>query len=146
MTVDEQTRHDFDRLAAYVRDLADMMGLRDWIVNFSQRDADDQEEQESCASQFVPYGTQRVNLEISPKWQEWEPEDLRVTLVHELVHCHTVRMMWSVNIAAHELAKDETLGNIITQGFNTDQECAVEAIATAWANCLPLFGEGDVDE
>lgn len=131
----------FDDLAQYTRELANLMGLRDWTVNLEQRPEDDEEDEESCASQFVPFGTQRVNVSISSKWPEWSEDDLRATIVHELIHCHTARMMWSVNIFAHQLSESEAIENLVRDGFLADQECAVESIATAWANALPTVSD-----
>lgn len=126
----------FSDLAAYTRELADLVGLRDWTVNLEIRDVESEEE--FSGKQFVPWGAQRVDITLSPKWDTWSAEDLRVTLVHELVHCHLVRMMWSWNGALLDLAKDKHLRKALDRDFHTNHEMATETIATAWARALPL--------
>lgn len=128
----------FSDLATYTRELANLIGLRDWTVNLEVREHDDGE---TCATQEVAWGTQRVRISISPEWRMWKADDLRATLVHELVHCHMVRMMWTWNGAIRDLAKYKPLRKALDRAYHTDHEVATEAIATAWAELLPLPGE-----
>jgi len=115
----------------YVRLLAYRMGLGDWRITLDK---------------MLPTGTPSLKFTSPMGRSEPEsncpassrtcPKGQRQTLVHELVHCHLERVRLSslnwtgpLGKKATQMAVDEVHDHI---------EFAVDAIATAWAETLPL--------
>ena len=124
---------DRDELGAYIREMADIMGLRDWHLNL-RHDPPDREE---CAADIdVVYGRRAAAIRIQTGWEHWKPEDLRSTVAHELIHCH---LNPSRNVLDNmEQAIGQMLHNTAYNALTDYIEYATDAIATAWAEFLPL--------
>ena len=130
---------DRNELGRYVRELADVMGLRDWTITVAG-DAPDGDphdaESEIGADCTVTYGRKSAIIRLADGWESWEATDVRYVVVHELVHCHTIPMQWAVNnIAAHVTP---AMFDMLTSAHTDFHELAVDGIATAWAAMLPL--------
>lgn len=124
---------DRSKLGEYVRSLADVMGLRDWHINL-MHDPPDDPEHAACVD--VRYGRRVVNVHFHPSWAQNEPETLRSTCVHELLHCHLKPTEWAINNASGALGM---VGFTILHGSYMDAlEVAIDSMATAWAETLPL--------
>lgn len=124
---------DRDELGKYMRELADLMGLRDWTVNVLDEAPDDDHH---AADVEVRYGRRWANVRLASDWASERPESLRATCVHELLHCHLKPTEWALNNAQLPLG---TLAFGILEGaYNDALEVAVDAIATSWAETLPL--------
>jgi hypothetical protein len=124
---------DRDQLRTYLRELADLVGLRDWTINVLETPPSNPEH---AASIDVRYGRKYVNIDFLPEWASWPAEDLRQTCVHELLHCHINHVRWPINNI------QELVGHAIYTPLYesvTDYiEYAVDAIASEWAKTLPL--------
>jgi hypothetical protein len=75
----------YEPLARYVRVLADLLGLRDWEIVVATDFCDE----DNLAETECTYGQRHAVLRFNKKWAEWSKEDLRSTVVHELLHVHT---------------------------------------------------------
>lgn len=123
---------DRDELVRYVREMADMMGLRDWMVGI----ADDPPPDDANAQVDVPFGRRCAMIRFSSAWSNRDPEELRQTVAHELVHCH----IWSLEQRICDIASlvGSDTRNLAENVYRETMELAVDAIATAWAETLPL--------
>ncbi len=119
-------------LNRYVGQLADLMGLSEWRLRLGDDDAD----QGNGADVSVIYGMQSATIRFDPEWPDWEPEQLRHYTAHELIHCHTERIDWAVQNIKDGLGH---IGwNIFSLSFKDAEEQAIDNIAWAWAQTLPL--------
>lgn len=125
---------DADRLSAYLRTIADLCGLRDWVFEvFVLPGRDLAEHAGTCA---VFYGRQRARIEIAEDWPHWTPRGLRQTVVHELIHCHIQQITTVFDHVRSQLADQVSTMSEMT--YRVAMEHAVDGIATAWAETLPL--------
>lgn len=124
---------DRNALGQYVRDLADMMGLRDWHLLLLNEPTDNPEH---AADIDVVYGRRAACIRFHADWAQADPSELRCTVVHELVHCHLNPMrnvLDNIENAVGKMVYDPTY-NALTDYI----EYATDAISTAWAESLPL--------
>jgi hypothetical protein len=88
---------DRDRIEPYLRELADLVGLRDWRILVSD---DPPEHPEHAACIDVRYGLKVAVVSFHPQWAESEPEQFRNTCCHELLHAHVNHVRWPLNNVA----------------------------------------------
>lgn len=124
---------DRQQLGEYLRELADRMGLRDWTINL-MHDTPDNPQHAACIE--VRYGRKVANISFEEHWAGNDPETLRATCVHELLHCHINQVRHPVdNIQS---AIGQTLYATTYDALTDYIEHATDAIATEWARTLPL--------
>jgi hypothetical protein len=119
--------------------MADQMGLRDWTICVSGDEVDGEPhdaESEIGADCTVTYGRKNANIRFSNDWSNWEPADLRYVVVHELVHCHTIPIEWALNHIQTHLSF--AMMQMVRDAHTDFHELAVDGIAGAWAETLPL--------
>lgn len=124
---------DRGELGRYVRHLADLMGLRDWYLRLGDEAPEDEDWDGQC---HVVYGRKVATISFRGGWEAWEPERLRWVAAHELIHCHVEPTRWSINNFKHAVGGD--MYNVIYDAFTDDIEVAVDGMAQAWAEFLPL--------
>lgn len=126
-----------DRLGTYVREVADLMGLRDWTFELPPYPPEptDHEGHRALASTEVAYGRRVATICIADDWAEWRPSKLRSTVVHELLHCHFAVVQWQTDLIEQHLSRAEWA--IYANGARTAMELHVDAVAMAWAETLP---------
>ena len=135
------TKRDHKELRRYVRAVADLMELRDWTVQVdvgrpnSPDHADGLEWGASCAPVT---GRKFATLTFGPQLRHVLVEELRQTVVHELVHCHTFGMWDSVR---HDLLVPlgQQTYDVFIAGFERQMENGVDALADAIAPRMPLI-------
>lgn len=133
---------DRDKLRVYIRQLADAMGLRDWVITVGDEPMPDSATVD--ADIFCAYGQRWARVRLATGWETWPPEKLRATVVHECIHPHlnsitsTVDNVQSLIGEAVYRPLHNTLVDII--------EYATDGIAVAWAEFLPLPVEGEAKE
>jgi hypothetical protein len=112
----------------YVRQLADMMGLKDWVIEI---DDDPPFNAGAIATARICEGRKNLILDLSSSFLEKEDDRpyQRHTIVHELVHCHLGQMN---EVLRQMLDADQFAIHRINMEFTTD------GIAEAWAARLPL--------
>lgn len=128
-------------LADYVRSLADRMLLRDWTIFVSshpdEKPDDEGIDDPRCATFAGTYGRRSAKIWVNPEWAaEATPEELRQTLVHEVIHAHVHPTHEFVAMIAtmHPKRTAEVLLGI----FNVQQEYAIDALADVIAPFMPL--------
>lgn len=135
---------DRDKLGEYIRDMANLTGLQDWSFKLASetppRDDDDpepyRENSERAACIHIVYGRKFAIVYIAEDWADWTLDDLRQTVVHELMHCHLQGMRWALN-NVQSLVPAMTM-TVVDGAFRDMCELATDGIATAWATTLPL--------
>lgn len=122
-----------DDLTRYVRLVADLFGLRDWQIIISPEHCDE----DTLADTETTYGQRIARLRFNEKWAEWEADDLRSTVVHELLHVHTEptsELLADITSAI----LDEKAATAATTAVAYSMERAVDQIAVAIAPYFPL--------
>lgn len=123
---------DRHALGDYMREIANLMGLRDWYLFLSSNDPEDDDAMACCE---VAYGQKSATLCFHHSWPAWSMDELKATVVHELLHCHTEPMRWAVNNARDPLGF--MLFGVVEGAFIDALEVAVDGVARAWAEHLP---------
>lgn len=124
---------DRHELGEYIRDLADLMGLRDWYISMKQGDPEDQIHGAECD---VRYGQKCAEIAFRSDWVEWDADEVRWLAVHELLHCHMEPMRWAVNNTKFTVG--DSAFNVIGNSFLDAMELALDGIAREWSKTLPL--------
>lgn len=120
-------------LDAYVRWLANEVGLRDWTIRID-RDADGSEG--AMASVRVVRGRKFAAIRLGADWATFTPDEVRHTLVHELVHAHTAPLDFIVEDTADALGSHAYA--MLVVGWNLAHETTVDALADVIAPHMPL--------
>jgi len=123
-------------LSTYVRTLADMLGLKDAVVEISR----DEPEREDCAANVrgVP-GRKFWSVSFGPRFWEMTADDKRETIVHELLHCH---MDPALDHVRTDLYENRIVGHqqyvLIYDAMLRTFEVGIDGIAHAIACHFPL--------
>jgi len=124
---------DREALQVYIRQMADLMGLKDWTVKLND---DPPENPNHAACIDTRYGRKLANISVPVDWVNEPPERFRATICHELIHCFLNPFRDSIDNV------QSLVGELVYRPlYNTltDQiEYATDGIATAWAEKLPL--------
>ncbi len=126
-------RKQHKALAAYVRDTANRLALRDWTValNVGPLREADHNGQVECV-----YGRRYAVVTVPPDFDRQPRETQRHTVVHELVHCHLDPLRLVVENLETNLG-DALYG--VTMGTHRDAtEYATDALADAFSPLIPL--------
>ena len=127
--------------SAYLRDLADVMGLRDWEIDLAREDASGPDTGASCST---TYGRKVATIHFGADFFYESPETQRYYCVHELLHCH-----FRAIVEARDGLEDllGTPANLVfVDRMRSAEEWAVDAIAGAIAPFLPLPPSGEGGE
>lgn len=109
----------------YVRKIADMIGLRDWDIEVSERKPDIA----NAAEVICVSGRRAAIIKLSNYFMTTTRDSQRYLVTHELVHCHFASM--------HNFL-DATLEGPHYTAYNHAYEYGVDATAAALAPFLPL--------
>jgi len=120
-------------LSAYVRRLANEMGLGGWKVNIASGVTDSNT---AYAETTIWDERFQGDILLNRDWHPTSKEELREIVVHELVHLHLADL-------DHALYAMETLLGkpayaVAVDRYRTDREKAVQQIARFWAPHLLL--------
>ena len=121
-------------LTTYVRLLADCLDLRDWDLTTTTGGLDD----DTLATCAPVYGQRRATVTLADGWEKHNPEELRSTITHELIHCHLANLGHLIESIASDCLTPEA-GKILDAAFSLELEQATDAIACAIAKTLPLW-------
>lgn len=135
---------DRDKLGRYIRLIADTVGLRDWFLDLGHGDPPgDNDFGGQC--HCVPY-QKKATIWLRSDWTTWPEDEIRHTVVHELLHCH----LQGTQVALEPLA--DIIGNlgasIMVSSHHAALELAIDGMAYEWSKLLPLPSqwEEDIDE
>lgn len=119
---------------AYIRHLADLLGLKDWRIELERQYTNDSEAVAACRV----WPNQRGASISLTDWflKQYTAAEQRETVAHELFHCHDYRLRCLV----HEYAdKDESdAGKLFLSLFEREYEQLCDGMAVAVAEFLPL--------
>lgn len=141
------TKQEVGVLAAYVRQVGDLMGLRDWHFRTTVTDDlheggmenPDKDTFMAMASVLPVPGQHKAQIRFSSLFREDnDAETQREIVVHELVHCHLADMREFVRTGTlHHLA--QATYDALSFGFDLAWEHTVDDISRAWAENLPFI-------
>ena len=115
------------RFLPYLRQLANMIALKDWRIEIREEPP---EHREADASIRLIYGRKFAIIAMSESFLNLSPEDQRKSLIHELIHCH-VEQMWEFAL--------ERMPSDMESSFKRIAEYAVDGLADGFASHLPLL-------
>jgi hypothetical protein len=128
-----ETPHN--QLAAYIRQLADLLGLRDWEIELLSEPADGKR----TAEVQPTIGRKCATINVCRNWWSLSLEEMRQTIAHELIHLHFANCLHVVQI---DLANVRLIGypafEVLIQTYIRQEEYGVDGLATAIAPLLPL--------
>ncbi len=119
-------------MGPYIRHLANLLGLRDWTITFQAEPVvEDKQGQVQCI-----YGRKQAMIKLAWDASHQDPEKVRHTVVHELLHCHLDPISRVVENVETNLG--EALYGVVRCSHRDAIEWAVDGIADAVAPLLPL--------
>lgn len=118
-----------DSLDRYIRKLADLCGLKDWKVTLEDEHPGDG----NLGACECVYGRKVARVRIA---EHDTIEELRHTIVHELLHCHLDPCRLPIENIRNTLG--QSLYDVTHGAFVDFIEYGTDAIASAWAPLLPL--------
>lgn len=119
-----------EALERYMREIADQMGLKDWRIILET------EEPEDGAMGTCETATGQKVATIRIKNHGTDADELRNTVVHELLHAHFNAIREPINNVRS--AVGDLVYWPIYYGVTDHVELAIDGIATAWAESFPL--------
>ncbi len=114
-------KRDRKALSAYIRSIADQLGLSDWNLNLLREPCGD----DYNAQVRIIYGRKVADIRVSAEFRGFDLERVRRTVVHELIHLH---------FAACTQALD-----VFFSAWLRDFEYGIDWVATTIAPRLPLI-------
>lgn len=117
---------------AYIRQLADLMQLRDWDIALSRgAPQSDTADAEICTF----YGQRGAEISLPVKFFAQTPERQRRFVAHELMHCHVEDLSECMRLYVNNNGHMEGL---IAQVYRREEEVLVDTLAHVVAPFLPL--------
>lgn len=124
---------DRSKIEPYLRQLADLMGLKDWFVRLM----DDAPDDETSFATIQAWTDLRLaDIRITNEWADADPETFRRYMVHELIHAHLQSMEQPLRHIRAGIG--DTIFNLAYAFYRDAEETAVDSMAVAWAKTLPL--------
>lgn len=131
--------------------LADMVGLAAhilrlgyWQISISEETPESAGDEEVWASSSVSKAVNSVTLRFGPKFHAATAEEKWATVVHELIHCYTQRVMYAVEAACRHKFTDAEWAQV-SDVIDIPVEIMTDELS--WAIPFPGdIGEGDNDE
>lgn len=135
------TKRDRKALGTYLRDLANKLELRDWVVDLVIAEPDTPPRPDGkkwgASSESTP-GRKWVTITFPSSCRDWPDWELRHTAAHELVHAHLAPLMEMIRVDLREHLGWPTY-SLFCDGSTRWLEYAVEAWADTVAPRLPLI-------
>lgn len=130
-------------LADYVREVADLMALKDWDCNvwYDKPEKDETDEHVPNATATVGLHRKVVDITFDPELLEQMPDcDIRQCVVHELVHCHFGEMWHFTRLFLLDHADvTQQFYDLFIATFEGHMEVGVDGMADALAKHMPEF-------
>jgi hypothetical protein len=116
----------------YLRELADLLGLRDWHITLSRGIA-----AEGSRAQVDIHRTKdECEVRLSNQWRSFSLEQRRLTITHELLHAHTSRLHRVMTRLA-DVADGPSM-EYAKRAHDEEEEIVVQRLARVIAPYLPL--------
>ena len=121
----------------YVNKLKNMMGLSHWVIMMQTKPC----HPDALGETEVIHGQHLAKMYLHKDFRKDKPEDLRATIVHELLHCH----MAIVSEAVSEVLKpdpdspnkDNTVNKMVTSLIDYECERIIDALAESMGKWMP---------
>ena len=123
-------------LATYIRTLADGLGLRDWRFHVEKAKRPGASPGATAAS-YIRWNDDHSAVWFSDEALEGSAEDLRETVIHELLHCHMERVDVLVIDALKRYVPRDTW-RTFSSAWSRESERRIDRIAWAIAEHFPL--------
>ncbi len=127
------TKRERRHLSGYLRDLADELNLRDWVIVLLHDPVPMSDP--ALASARITYGRHSVSIDFDVGVVRGDPQLLREICIHELLHVHIPARVPLYGV-------DELIGRpaalVYAETLNERYERATDAIANAIAPKFPL--------
>lgn len=135
LTAEQATATD-----AYIRQLADLMGLGHWDVFLAAKAA----RKGSNAMVEPVEGRQVAPIFVARDWWDHSPEDKRNDIVHELIHCVHRDQTDLIRIGLRDCGYlPDKAFMLLWGGFLQATEVMVDHLASVLAPHLPLMDDVD---
>ena len=132
--MDHLSKAEKRAIGRYVREIADLYGLRDWTVEVSDHEP---KESDTLAEVTVTPGRHFASIGFAKRYLDESPENQREIVVHELSHIH-FEGGWAV--LRHDLA--DYLGQMAYDhsmaSFGRQMEMGIDGVAHSIAAHFPL--------
>lgn len=108
------------------------LALSDWDITVTTHSAEDS----AFAASHIRDSADVTTIALGSEWRDLTPDELRETLVHELLHPHFHRQTrLAITLIENELGK--TTEAVIEAAITNAEEIAIDRLATAVARWLP---------
>ena len=122
----------------YIRELANLIGLRDWCLHLME---DPTKDGDALAEIHPTYGRKHAQLYLCKDWEELAPETQRAVALHELLHAQRAGAdSYVQNTVDRFVAQREYL--VWFEGYRQHVEYTVDGLTDHIAPLLPLPPEG----
>jgi hypothetical protein len=117
----------------YLRQLADLLGLRDWHITLSRGPSD----HDSRAQVYVHRNKDELTVQLNEGWSSMAAEQQRLTLTHELLHAHTGRLC---RVVTRLTGLEGPHMEYVRKAHDEEEEIVIQRLARVIAPHLPLPG------
>ena len=131
---DELSEPLWDTLTEYVRQIADLLELRDWRFRIQREPPEDGD---CIASLQTIDGRKVAALRVRGDFWDQSGEESRHTITHELIHCHHAAAQDIIRLDTSKHLGQATY-DVLHGAFSRQMEYAVDGLADALAPHLPL--------
>lgn len=118
----------------YFRQIADLMGLKDWEVCLDEKPADS----DAILSVSCWTGRHGCIIRMGQGFFEETPEEQRQSVIHEFIHCHFA----AADGIIHDYIKEDALAD----AWSRMMEYAVDGLSSAMVRDYPLPSDDKEDE
>lgn len=135
---------DRRELERYVRWVANEIGLRDWTLQVAvtkkiKRSPKTPDGQEWGATCRPTPGRKFALITFAAERRDDDLDELRQTVVHELVHCHFYGVWDTIRRDTLDLIDAQETYDTLIKGVERHMEYGVDAVADAIASYMPLI-------
>lgn len=120
----------------YVNKLKNMMGLSNWTIMMQTKPSSS----DALGETEVIHGQHLAKMYLHKDFRKDKPEDLRATIVHELLHCH----MAVIEEAVHEVlkpdpddAKAKAIHKMVISLIEYENERIIDSLAESMGKWMP---------
>lgn len=129
-----------EQLRQYVRLVADALGLKDWSFYAERKDSEDNTAECACV-----YGRQYATIRFDRAFFEETPDEQRIIVIHELLHCHHAPVDELIeNALPHVMTEQQHNVFMATYRVNMERMIDPVAVAIAGMGAIPLPPEPDI--
>lgn len=130
------SKGEFMRIGAYLRNVANQIGLRDWYLTLGWDPITKDEDDEAMAMITRTYGQKSATVRIMADFALLPPRDQSHALIHELYHLHLDDLEFLGRGALQDVM-GETAYRMYSSLLHSEIEKAVDNIALGVTELLP---------